>query len=135
MSSLVYLMPMPCCSNCGKQLLHLYEDHVNLSKKLSDELKDHPGSVPEQDYRGEISGKDITEFIVTYYTWKKNNPDEEISFQPHNVVARGLLSLKQLEPNMLPFGMDREQDGQLSIFSEPVCCLRMFQCNPSFSVN
>lgn len=131
-TALVYIMPMPACTNCGRQLRHLYEDHIELTKKLEEELK--KTDVPSQEYVGRISNKDITEFVHTYYRWRKANPDK-IKFRPLNIIARGLLSLKPLTDDMLPFGMDREPDGQLSLLSEPVCCLRMLMCNPTLSVN
>jgi len=130
-TSLAYSMPMPCCSNCGKQLRHLYEDHIDLTKKLITELK-HT-DVPSGSYVGTISNIDITDFVYTYYAWKERNP-KKINFKPNNIIARGLLSLKKLTDDMLPFGMDREEDNQLSMLAEPPCCMRMLQCNPSFSV-
>lgn len=124
-------MSMPCCSSCGRQMGHLYEDHINLSKKLETELKST--AVPQQNYIGDISGKDITDFVHTYYSWQVKNPNK-IKFQPHNIISRGLLSLSPLTEEMLPFGTAREEDNQLSMLSEPVCCLRMLQCDPKFSI-
>lgn len=136
-TSLVYGMSMPCCSNCGRQLRHLYQDHIKLSKELEAELKAiGPGNVPSNTYRGEVSGLDLTDFVRTYYQWRSKNPaaPRGPDFKPHNVIARGLLSIKPLEENMLPFGMDREIDRQLSILAESPCCLRMLQCNPNLSI-
>lgn len=131
-TALVYGMSMPCCSNCGRQLRHLYQDHINLSKELETELKVR--EVPAGSYVGEVSGIDITPFVRTYYTWRRQHP-EFPEFKPHNVVARGLMALKPLTEEMLPFGMDREVDRQLSILAESPCCLRMLQCNPNLSLN
>lgn len=129
--SLVYAMPMPSCSSCGRQMRHLYEDHINLTRKLERDLQDN--TVQYETYKGQISKIDITEFVHTYYNWSQKHP-EAPTFKPHNIIARGLLSLKPLTEEMLPFGMDREEDNQLSILAESLCCLRMLQCNPSLSI-
>ena len=128
MTSLAYAMQMPCCSNCGRQLRHLYEDHIDLTRKLLDDIKNRGG--PSGRFVGSISGKDITDFINVYYTWKKGNKGAP-PFQPGNIVARALISIRDLDETMLPFGAAaREEDGQLSMLNEPVCCLRMLHCNP-----
>lgn len=132
-TNLVYRMSMPCCKNCGRQLRILYEDHAELTKQLTEELE--TTDIPVGRYVGRVSGKDITGFIKTYYTWaSKPENKTKIKFQPLNVVARGLLSLKVLTEEMLPFGQDREKDGQISILSESICCMLMLQCNPALSV-
>lgn len=129
-SQLVYQMHMPVCSNCSRQMRHLYEDHQELTKQLLDELKDR--DVPNGTYIGTISGIDITNYLQTYYQWKVSNPDA-IEFQPINVVARGLLAIKPLDNTQLPFGTKRESDGQRDFFTEGMCCLRTLMCDPAFS--
>lgn len=131
-TSLVYQLHAPTCFNCGKNLRHLYHDHIELTNQLIDELKSGR-NIPQKKYIGRISGKNITPFLITYYTWKQEHPNS-VDFQPVNLVARGLITLKKLTPEMLPFGMDREEDNQISVLTENRCCLRMFLCNPLLSV-
>jgi len=139
--SLVYSLKMPACSACGKQLRHLYEDHADLTKQLDTELGERPNfratKVPTGYYLGKISGIDLTDFIKTYYTWelKLEQDTDENTFEPNNIISRGLLRLQELTEDMLPFGTQREPDNQISLLTESLCCLRMFQCDPSFSVN
>ena len=127
MSAVVYALQMPECSSCGRFLGHLYDDHVELTKKLTDDLAKN--SKPTGKYIGAVSTQDITSFIDTYYTWKAKNPDSP-DFKPLNIVSRAFLALKPLEESDLPFGTAREDDGQRTVFDHPICCLRMFQGNP-----
>ena len=131
MSAVVYALPMPECSSCGRFLGHLYDDHIELTKKLQTDI-DNTGS-PQGQYIGTISGEDITEFINTYYTWRaewdKTHPGFPV-FTPLNIVSRALIAVKPLEEKDLPFGTAREEDGQRTVFEHSICCLRMFQGNP-----
>ena len=127
-------LPMLECTNCGQHLGHLYEDYYTLTEQLMQELTDNPDRVPRGTYRTTHSTPvdDITEFIRTYYTWylaekdKKSIPVHE----PGNIVARALLRTQELKAAHLPFGSNREPDGQLSIHEARICCLRMFQTDP-----
>jgi hypothetical protein len=131
MSAVVYALPMPECSSCGRFLGHLYDDHIELTKRLQKDLEDH--GAPRGSYVGKVSGEDITDFVYTYYTWRaewdKTHPDFPV-FTPLNIVSRAFLSIKALEPTDLPFGTAREVDDQRSVFDHPLCCMRMFQGNP-----
>ena len=128
MSAIVYALQMPECSSCGRFLGHLYDDHVELTKKVT--LNIEKGTIDDE-YIGTVSNINITNFIMTYYTWVEkpenaNGPE----FTPLNIVSRAFLSLKDLTEDDLPFGTIRESDGQRSVFDHPLCCLRMFQGNP-----
>ena len=131
MSAVVYALPMPECSSCGRFLGHLYDDHIELTKKLQEDLSN--GGSPSGQYRGAVSGEDITDFINTYYTWRaefdKKHKDFPV-FTPLNIVSRALIAVKPLEEEDLPFGTAREEDGQRTVFEHSICCLRMFQGNP-----
>jgi hypothetical protein len=131
MSAVVYALPMPECSSCGRFLGHLYDDHIELTKRLQTDLEKNGG--PNGSYIGSISGEDITDFITTYYTWREEwdqtHPDFPV-FTPLNIVSRAFLAIKPLEVTDLPFGTAREIDDQRSVFDHPLCCLRMFQGNP-----
>jgi hypothetical protein len=128
--STVYALPMSECSSCGRFLGHLYDDHIQLTKKLEKDLSESGG--PRGSYIGEHSEIDITEFIRVYYTWSQSqgNQDKAV-FKPLNIVASAFLALKPLETADLPFGTRREVDGQRTVFDHPLCCLRMFQGNPN----
>lgn len=130
MSAVVYALPMPECSSCGRFLGHLYDDHIELTKKLE---KDIANGGPTGSYIGQVSGEDITQFVNTYYEWRvewdKTHPDFPV-FTPLNIVSRALIAIKPLETTDLPFGTAREVDGQRTVFEHSLCCLRMFQGNP-----
>jgi hypothetical protein len=127
MSAIVYALQMPECSSCGRFLGHLYDDHVELTKKLT--LNIENDSVENDQYVGQVSGVDITDFISVYYTWLEKQTVKP-EFTPLNIVSRAFLSLRPLTEAELPFGTSREEDGQRSVFDHPLCCLRMFQGNP-----
>jgi hypothetical protein len=127
MDALIYALPMPRCSSCGKVLSHLYPDHLELTRRLTDDLQST--DEPQGPYVGTHSKIDITDFVKTYYAWRKQHPTA-IRFEPNNVVARALISLKPLTPAELPFGSQREADGQQGFLNHQLCCLRTFQSNP-----
>lgn len=127
--NLVYQLSMPNCSSCGRHIGHLYDDYRELAKQLTEDLENNEDAVPSQDYVGRISDVDVTDFIRTYYEWKRENPKAP-TFRPINIVARALLAHKELEKGDLPFGTRRELDGQRYVFDTPICCLRMFMCDP-----
>lgn len=131
MSAVVYALPMPECSSCGRFLGHLYDDHIELTKKLQRDVEEKGG--PSGRYIGSISGEDITDFVMTYYKWRKDfdktHPGFTV-FTPLNIVSRALIAVKPLEVTDLPFGTAREVDGQRTVFEHSICCLRMFQGNP-----
>jgi hypothetical protein len=133
MSAVVYALPMPECSSCGRFLGHLYDDHVMLTKKLQSDLENGRVLSSTTTYVGEISEEDITDFVKTYYIWRagwdRTHPDFPV-FSPLNIVARALIAIKPLEEADLPFGTAREEDGQRTVFEHSLCCLRMFQGNP-----
>ncbi len=138
MSAVVYALPMPECSSCGRFLGHLYDDHIELTKKLTADIAN---GGPQGSYIGTISEDDITEFVETYYTWRAEQEakDKEKAknlpvFTPLNIVARALIRVKPLEDSDLPFGTARELDGQRTVFEHSICCLRMFQGNPLLSI-
>jgi hypothetical protein len=131
MSAVVYALPMPECSSCGRFLGHLYDDHIELTKKLQKDLDESGG--PRGYYVGQVSGEEITDFVHTYYRWRnvwdQTHPDFPV-FNPLNIVSRALIAIKPLEETDLPFGTAREMDGQRTVFEHSICCLRMFQGNP-----
>ena len=114
------------CSSCGQQLGHLYEDYYELTIKLERELKN--GKI-DGSYKTR-HGDDLSMFLKTYYDWATDNAEKAV-FQPANIIARALLRIKELDTKDLPFGMKTELDGQRDVHEVRVCCLRMFQCDPS----
>lgn len=125
-------LPMIECSSCGNCIGHLFEDYYDLSKQLIDELSRN--DVPSGKYITN-EGDDISEFISTYYTWYDTiDKSKVLEYSPRNIVARALLRLRELSPDHLPFGTEREPDMQLSPYNTRICCLRMFMSDPGASL-
>lgn len=124
----LYELPMLECSNCGQHLGHIYESYYQLTKQLTDELKDN--DVPSGEYITSY-GDDITDFITTYYDWYAEQDHSEVPVhEPGNIIARALLRLRPLESDHLPFGSAHEEDGQISVYEARICCMRMLQTDP-----
>ena len=125
-------MPLLECSSCGEYVGPFYDDYYKLSKKLINDLAGR--DVPTDSYVTK-EGDDIGPYIKTYYEWLTD--EQQVvnatlpEHTPGNIVARGLLRLRELEPEHLPFGSQRAADGQMSIFETRICCLRMFQTDPA----
>ena len=126
----LYQLPMLECSNCGQHLGHLYNSYYTLTQQLIKELDGR--SVPTGKYVS-ATGDDISPFIKTYYEWYAKQTGSVPDHQPGNIVARGLLRLRDLDATHLPFGSVREDDGQLSIYDVRICCMRMFQTDPKMT--
>jgi hypothetical protein len=129
--SFIYAVGMMECAECGRQLAHLYEDHVELTRQLEKNLKNGGvAAVLNDTYIGKRCDKDITNYIHTYYIWHGEQKPTALTFEPINVVARALVADIPLTADQLPFGSRRETDGQRDIFCATICCLKNLQCNP-----
>jgi len=127
----LYQLPMLECSNCGQHLGHMYEDYYTLTKKLMEDLANL--DVPVGTYKTSNGNDDLTPFIKTYYTWYTKQSEPVPIHLPGNIIARGLLRLRELKDDDLPFGSAVEDDGQMSIYEPRICCLRMFQTDPKMT--
>ena len=131
---LVYSLSMPTCSSCGKAMNNLYNDHADLTKKLTKAIESN--EVELTTFYARDSEKDCTQFIRTFYKWKRKNDEENNIakiYQPSVVVAHALLKFNDspLTEDELPFGCGRrEVDGQRSVFNVSLCCLRQLLCKP-----
>jgi hypothetical protein len=131
---MAYHLPMIECSTCGNAVGHLYADYYRITQKLKEVLKEHGGMIDfaAVEYR---YGDDNTvgPFLATYYTWlqaQKALGSSVDFYEPANVVARGLLRIRDLAPEHLPFGR-LNPDGQRGRFEASICCLRMLHSDPS----
>ena len=124
-----YQLPMLECSSCGQFIGPFYDDYYALSKRLIEDLARR--EVPTDTYTTEDD--DIGPFIKTYYEWHSKQEDKSRLpvHTPANIVARALLRLRELTPTHLPFGSLKVEDGQMSMFEARMCCLRMFQTDPT----
>jgi hypothetical protein len=130
--SLFYL-PMTDCSACNRHVAHLYDAYYVLTERLLRALSTYPSiadfaaSIRDGDFTYEEHN--ITSFLRVYYGWAAKNQAKAL-FEPANVVARALLRIRELEEGHLPFG-SKAADGQRNAYDASICCLRMFQCDPS----
>ena len=128
-----FYLPMTDCSACGRHVGHIYEPYYTLTERLlrmlstSANIADFADSLNDRDFT--YDGHSIGPFLRVYYTWAAKNPGKAL-FEPANVVARALLRIRELEEGQLPFG-SKAADGQRNAYDAPICCLRMFQCDPS----
>jgi hypothetical protein len=128
-----FYLPMTDCSACNRHVGHLYEPYYTLTERLlrllstSTSIAEFAESIRDGDFT--YDGHNIAQFLRVYYTWAAKNPAKAL-FEPANVVARALLSIRELKEAHLPFG-SKAADGQRNAYDAPICCLRMFQCDPS----
>jgi len=127
---MAYHIPMIECSTCGNCLGHLYGDYVRMSIQLCRDIS--TDKIPEPKDKAYIygDGDSIAPFLNTYYKWLEENPKYKDIYEPQNIVARALLRLRELKPEHLPFGK-AAADGQRNQYEAALCCLRMFQLDPS----
>lgn len=110
------------CSTCGNCVGHLYLDYYRLTGKLTQDLAKGLSAFSSDEYAYE--GGTLGPFLTTYYASAGS------LYEPGNVVARGLLRIRELKPEHLPFGRPNA-DGQRNQFEASICCLRMLQSDPS----
>ena len=128
-----FYLPMTDCSACNRHVAHLYEAYYTLTERLlrrlstSPSIADFAASIRDGDFT--YDGHNIASFLQVYYGWAAKNEALAL-FEPANVVARALLRIRELEESHLPFG-SKAADGQRNAYDAPICCLRMFQCDPS----
>lgn len=128
------------CSNCGQIVGHMYSDYYKLSKQLSTELSTtNPLSMWfAQTPYNTVYNDDLTPFIKTYYMWYEreqqkvaNDPKYKLQeYSPYSIIARALLRSVELEPQHLPFGSVKEDDGTISHNAPRQCCMRMLVTDP-----
>lgn len=130
----VYALGMNTCSSCGMALGHLYDDHVELTKKLI--RANEKDEVHSTTFFGKISQKNYTESVREFYKWKKKNEHDKNHIasimQFSAIVARALLKFDEKPWKEEDLPCRREADGQRSAFEPSICCLRHFQCKPDF---
>ena len=126
---MAYHLPMIECSTCGNSVGHLYADYDRLTQKLKEVL--HAGTALSPTSEGFTygDGSSLAPYLATYYTWLQGGTHPDL-YEPANVVARGLLRIRDLEPAHLPFGR-LNPDGQRNQFEASICCLRMLHSDPS----
>jgi len=141
-----YHLPMIECSSCGKIIGHLYHDYYELSLKTSRILKSltdkeddlstvYKALADQIDGNSDFKygdGNSLSEYLSTYYEWLSENLEHDY-FTPHNIVARGLLRLRDLKPEHLPINKLAE-DNQRNHFEASTCCLRMLHSDPSTQI-
>lgn len=133
-----FYLPMTDCSACNRHVGHLYDTYYSLTERLlrrlstSTSISEFAESIRDSDYtyEDETGVSSIGRFLRTYYSWASKQPPKAITFEPANVVARALLRIRELRESDLPFGRPN-RDGQRNQFDASICCLRMFQCDPS----
>ena len=135
-----FYLPMADCSACNRHVGHLYDAYYSLTERLlralstTASIAEFAESISDRQFTYEEHDitHDITAFLRTYYTWAATQPDKHM-FEPANVVARALLRIRELDASHLPFG-SKAADGQRNAYDAPICCLRMFQCDPSMQM-
>ena len=125
-----YHLPMIECSTCGTCLGDKYGDYYRITAYLGEVLKTGEPIDPADPKFQYGDGESLGPFLAVYYTWLKGQPASADLYEPSNVVARGLLRLRELKPEYLPFGKVNP-DGQRNQFEASICCLRMLHLDPS----
>ena len=127
---MTYQLPMMECSACGNHVGHMYDDYYELSKRLYDDIASSDDGFPKLEgiYLTKRN-RDLKPFLQTYYNWLKKQDGLEY-YEPANVIARALLSVIPLTETALPYS--KEPDNQLGVFEARMCCMRMFQADPSY---
>lgn len=123
-----YHLPMIECSTCGTCLGDKYGDYYRITAYLGEVLKTGQPIDPADPKFHYGDGESLGPFLAVYYTWLKGQSVN--LYEPSNVVARGLLRLRELKAEYLPFGRVNP-DGQRNQFEASICCLRMLHLDPS----
>jgi hypothetical protein len=121
------------CSTCGTCLGDKYK-YLQQFVPLLQKMRDENINAGFEGFEGfEVfkygDGLTLAPFLTTYYTWLSTHIDQDI-YEPSNVIARGLLRIRELLPEHLPFGR-LNRDGQRNQFEASICCLRMLHCDPN----
>lgn len=117
------------CSTCGKAIGHLYGAYYRIAQYLIEVLAENrqvDPAAPEYTYG---TGNTLGPYLATYYGWLADQHQTDF-YEPANVVARGLLRIRELQREHLPFGR-ANPDGQRNQFEASICCLRMLHSDPS----
>jgi hypothetical protein len=125
-----YHLPMIECSTCGTCIGEKYSTYYRITAYLNDILKSGRAIEATDERFCYGDGDSLGPFLAVYYAWLKTQPPSADLYEPANVVARGLLRLRELKAEYLPFGK-ANPDGQRNQFEASICCLRMLHLDPS----